>query len=254
MSDQQVYIGIDPTGGARGTTLAVLDHDLRVVVVSEVADGEVVERVDSYPQAVCAVDAPIGPNRRLMAEPNYRRRLGLRPGTARYARFRVCEYELRRRGIRLYPTPPEEEKVLGWMRVGWALYDSLRGIGYVEYPRPGERRVCEVHPHACYAALTGRLPYTKTHLEGRLQRQMVLYEEGLDVPDPMRMFEEWTRHHLMRGTLNVDSLYSHDSLDALVAAYTAFLVANEPYRIAVVGDPSEGQIVVPAEELPDRYA
>jgi predicted nuclease with RNAse H fold len=253
MSDEPVYIGIDPTADARNATLAVLDRDLRVVMVSEAAVAEVLERVGAYPQAMCAVDAPIGPNRRLMAEPNYRQRLGLRPSAARYARFRVCEYELRRRGIRLYSTPPEVDKAPAWMRSGWALYDSLRGIGYVEHPRPGERQMCEVHPHACYTALIGRRPYNKARLEGRLQRQLVLYDEGLDVADPMRLLEEWTRHHLRRGTLKVDSLYSHDSLDALVAAYTAFLLANEPHRITVVGDPSEGQIVVPAETLLDRY-
>jgi len=35
--------------------------------------------------------------------------------------------------------------------------------------------------------------YSKPTLEGRLQRQIALYEQGIDMKDPMEFFEEITR-------------------------------------------------------------
>jgi predicted RNase H-like nuclease len=82
---------------------------------------------------------------------------------------------------------------------------------------------------------------------------LLLYEEGLHVPDPMHVFEEWTRHHILAGRMSLDNLYGHNRLDALVAAFTAYLLAEEPERTTSVGDPTEGAIVVPTTSLKERY-
>ncbi len=73
------------------------------------------------------------------------------------------------------------------------------------------------------------------------------------MPDPMMALEEWTRHHLMRGQLNMADIYSHDELDALAAAYTAYVLAREPHNTTAVGDPAEGQIILPTGALKERY-
>ncbi len=57
----------------------------------------------------------------------------------------------------------------------------------------------ETHPHAAFCALLGQLPLPKPTLEGRLQRQIVLYEQGMGIKDPMGFFEEITRHKLVAG-------------------------------------------------------
>jgi predicted RNase H-like nuclease len=42
-------------------------------------------------------------------------------------------------------------------------------------------------------------------------------------------------------------------LDALVAAYTAWLTAHQPDGISLIGDPKEGQIVLPVSEVKSKY-
>jgi predicted RNase H-like nuclease len=141
------------------------------------------------------------------------------------------------------------------MRMGFKVYRRLEGLGYESYPAGDGAYLqwMEVYPHASYTCLLGLTPFPKHTLEGRLQRQLVLYELKMNVPDAMRVFEEITRHRLLKGILSIDSLYSPGELDALVAAYTAWVAATQPDQTLVLGDPQEGQIVLPVPVLKDRY-
>ena len=243
-----VYIGIDPTAGKRPMNFAVLDDNLRPFVLDGAGGlDEVLAAVLAYPAAVVAVDAPQSPNGGLMASAAYREQLSPPPAPGRFRNYKVCEYQLRSRGIGLYVTPVDEAAAPGWMQMGFQLYAALRQAGF-ELHRPGSvaaRQFLEVHPHACFSVLLGRLPLQKNLLEGRLQRQLVLYRAGVGVPDPMAALEELTAHHLLAGNLDLPGLLSHDALDALVAAYTAQQAALAPEQVTLVGDLQEGQIVLP---------
>jgi predicted nuclease with RNAse H fold len=253
MDETTVYIGVDPTAGRRSLAVAVLGADLRIRALRSTTFEGVVEIALSYPRAVCGVDAPIGPNTGLLSDPAYRADVGLDPMAARYRAFRVGEYELRRRGIFIYNTPVDAANLPGWMREGRRLYDRLRAGGYAAYPEEGPRRMFETYPYAIFTVLAGTAPYTKQSLEGLLQRQLILYEAGIDVPDPMRSLEEMTRYRLKTARVNFDGVLSHDELDALAAAYTAYVLDREPDRVTAVGDPAEGYILVPAPALLDSY-
>lgn len=253
---QAVFVGIDPTAGRRPINYAVLDGKLRILSQGAANLDTVLDLLGRYPSATCAVDAPQSPNGGRMASAEVRARYGLPLDKPTWAQFKVCEYELKRRGIGLYPTPAYPSAAPKWMQVGFRLYERLRADGFRFYQPGAEaaRRQClEVHPHACFAALLGRLPFSKNTLEGRVQRQLVLFEHGVGVRDPMIVFEELTRHHLLQGRLSLEGLLTHDELDALVAAYTAFLAFRYPERVTAVGDPDEGQIIVPTGELKDKY-
>ncbi len=238
---------------------AVLDADLRPVVL-EATGGlmEVLSAVRAYPAAVAAVDAPQSLNAGLMASDDYRARLEPPPAPGRWLGYKVCEYLLRQHGIGLYATPADEAAAPSWMRMGLQLYAGLRDAGYERY-QPGAaapRQYFEVHPHACFTVLLGHLPTPKNLLEGRLQRQLVLFRAGVGVPDPMAALEELTAHHLLAGDMALPGLLSHDALDALAAAYTAWLAGTAPKNVTPIGDPEEGQIVLPVApgELKARYA
>ena len=258
MSDQtpaeRVFVGVDLTAGARAITLVTLNVRQRIVTRAETDFAGAVEAVSAYARVVCAVDAPQTRNAGLMADPDYRAGLGLPPNGATYSNYKVCEYELRRRGIGLYNTPRDADAAPAWMHLGWRFYAALEAAGFVTWPEPGARQVFEVHPHACFTVMLERRPFRKLSLEGRLQRQMALYRAGVGVPSPMEFLEEITPHRLLIGDLDTHGLLlDHDMLDAAVAAHTAWLAASDPARVTSVGNPAEGVIVLPTAALKDRY-
>ncbi len=104
-----------------------------------------------------------------------------------------------------------------------------------------------------YAALLGVLPLPKLTLEGRLQRQLALQDQRINVVDPMRIFEEFTRHRLLKGILPLDDLLSPGELDALLGAFTAWKSGLHPDQVERVGDAEEGQVVMPVV-LKESYA
>jgi predicted nuclease with RNAse H fold len=257
MSISDIYLGIDPTAGRRPGTLAALDDDLRVVHLGSMAVDDMIGFIEAHPGAVVAIDAPQSPNRGLMRRPDVRRKFGLPPRGRTFAQWKVCEYELRRRNLRIYSTPSEPSAAPSWMRSGFALFKRLANLGFDFFrigEPPPEKLMIEVHPHACFAVLLGHRPLLKANLEGRLQRQMVLYLEGIDLRNPVHTLEELTRQHLLSGSLPLDGLHNHDELDALAAAFTAYLVQQKPSRVCQVGDAQEGLITLPAASLKDRYA
>ncbi len=252
-----VFIGIDPTAGRRPMSFAVLNDDLDLLQRGSGDLDAVLEVVRAHPSAVVAVDAPQSPNAGLMQQPARRKSYGLPPKSSRWANFKVCEYELRRRGIKLYNTPSEIEEAPRWMQLGFQLYAALRAQGYQAY-RPGSamsKQYLEVHPHATYAVLLGHLPMRKDMLEGRMQRQLVLYREKVDVPNPLQVLEEITGHHLLEGHLTLSTLYTHDELDALASAYTAHRAFRQPELVTCVGDGTEGEIVLPVSsaDFKEKY-
>jgi predicted RNase H-like nuclease len=69
----------------------------------------------------------------------------------------------------------------------------------------------------------------------------------------MDFFEEITRHKMIKGFWPVDLLYLPEQLDAMVAAYTAWLAVNKSAQTSAIGDPKEGRIVLPTGQLKERY-
>jgi predicted nuclease with RNAse H fold len=255
--DRAVYMGIDPTAGKRPMHVAVLDDQLRMVHLGRHNLESLLASIAEYEPRVVAVDAPQSPNQGLMTRPEVRQRFGLKPSGKTWCNWKLAEFELRRRNIRLYNTPASSDDAPSWMQQGFQIFQRLQALGFQMLTagmEDGARLLLEVHPHACFTVLLERRPFHKQTLEGRVQRQLVLYLEGLDLPNPMQIFEEITRHHLLQGQLQLENLYDHDSLDALAAAYTAYLCARRPERICQVGDQIEGLITVPVGDLKDRYS
>jgi hypothetical protein len=205
-------------------------------------------------QALVGVCAPRRPNQGVMARPEVRQNLNPPPNPGRWENFRLADYRLRQHNLSIPQTPADEEQAPNWMRNGFALFHRLELLGYHGYPHDqAERQTLEVYPYACYAVMLGVLPFPKHTLEGRIQRQIALYDCKVDVPDAMRFFEEITRHRLLKGVLPVDLIYSAGELDALAAAYTAWLAGLHPDQVTLLGDPQEGQVVLPGVELKARY-
>jgi hypothetical protein len=95
----------------------------------------------------------------------------------------------------------------------------------------------------CYREWLGQNPLPRRTLEGRLQRALILYEQALRIEDPMEIFEEITRYKLIKGVFRLENVYSSKELDALAAAYLAWMSVNRPERIVATGE-----LVLPTQE------
>jgi predicted nuclease with RNAse H fold len=254
--DEAVFIGIDATAGDRPLPFAALDSDLRLVA-QDCADLEdVLAFAAGQSAAVAAVDAPQGPPTGLLQRSDVRRGLGLPPDGSTWSGWRVCEFGLRRRGIRVANTPSMMALAPGWVQRGQQLHKRIKGLGFrtfVAGEPASERMLLELHPNAAFTALLERQPLPKNTLEGRLQRQLLLFLKGVDIPNPMRALEEITRHHILTGHLPLDDLLEPGELDALMGAYTAYLAALYPEQICQEGDSAEGLITLPVSELQAAY-
>ena len=101
----------------------------------------------------------------------------------------------------------------------------------------------ETNAQDCFRALGGHKLFPRRALEGRLQRCAILYEQGLHLTDPVDIFEEITRYKLVQGILPLERLPSSNELDALVAAYLAWMSINRPGQTV-----PKGEFVLPAQE------
>ncbi len=246
-----IYIGIDPASGHRSFTYAALDQELNLLTLEDGELDELVAHRSGRKTAVAAINAPSGVNRGLVRE---RMKNEMRaPHQIRGAEMRLCEYELRERGIVVSGTPSSVRLSPAWMQMGFELYHELENAGFASYTKMQPYQFLETNPHASFCAMIGSVPLSKTSLEGRLQRQLLLYEHGVRIKDPMDFFEEITRYKLAKGVWPMELLYLPEQLDALVAAYTAWMAITKPNGVLMIGDEEEGKIVLPAPVLKEKY-
>jgi uncharacterized protein DUF429 len=262
LSSQSVYVGVDTTSGHKAFTYAAFDRDLNVLSVSEAELDELLAFLAAQPAAIVAINSPSHLNtglvrKSLRAEIQAKRGAGRQQAASQKLRgveLRVAEHELRERGILVGGTASRESLCPPWVQIGLELYHKLGDMDFQPYPAEDcPRQWLETHPHAAYCALLGRVPFSKPSLEGRLQRELVLFEHGLRIRDPLLFFEEITRHKLLGGVLPMELLYPTEHLDALVAAYTAWLSVNKPAEVTRLGSGAEGFIHLPAGELKEKY-
>ena len=246
------FIGITPASGHKSFTYTALDRDLNLIALADGEVDDVTAFIAGQSSATVAVNAPAGVNRGLVREMTKKKMLT--PYQIRRSELRLAEYELRERGIAVTKTPASADLCPAWMQAGFELYRKLGKMGFQKYPeKDSAYQILETNPHACYCVMAGHVPLARLSLEGRLQRQIILYEHGLRIKDPMDFFEEITRYKLAKGIWPMELLYLPDQLDTLAAAYTAWLVVEKQEKTTGVGDIQEGQIVLPGTELKDRY-
>ena len=228
MDAGQVVIGIDIA--ASRPCVAVALHCGRQLDVAgwyeadERVEGDrarLLDWVAEFDPSVVGVDAPQKPKRAL-------------PGGVSHSR--ACDAALLHRRIGVYQVPTRAEVAAtgsryGWMEAGWTYFRELGRRGF-EPPAPGALpgelgqapAALEVYPHAGFVTLLGGTPPPKSTREGLRLRVLALRHLGL----------RW------------DDYYDHDSLDALMAAFTArrFLQG----LASPLGDTRDGLIWLPVPE------
>lgn len=248
-----LFIGIDLTSAHKSITYVALDKQLNLTAISASELDEVVAFAAGQQSAMVAINAPANVNKGLVKEKIKKEMLSPHK-KMRSAEYRLGEYELKTRGIAISGTPASVDACPAWMQVGFSLYKRLAKMGFNKYANEDQtHQIIETHPHASYCVLAGDIPLPKSTLEGKLQRQLLLYERGVKIKDPMDFFEEITRHKMIKGIWPHELLYSPEQLDALVAAYTAWLLVNRPEQTTSIGDGKEGLIYLPVGELKEKF-
>ena len=124
-------------------------------------------------------------------------------------------------------------------------YEQLEKLSFRPYPTKNEtRQWFKVNADESFITLLQKKLLPRRTLEGRIQRALVLYDQGLQINDPMEFFEEITRYKLIQGILPLENLYTSKELDALVAAYIAWMTVHKPGQFIIQGEfilPSQGQ-------------
>jgi hypothetical protein len=250
--DTHTFIGVDPSGGRKPFTYAAFDAQGHLLTLADGEMEDVLAYLGGQQAALVAVNAPQRPNSGLVRET--RQSLPLLHQSGRAQDMRLAEHNLRERGVNVSATPARREYCSAWVQSGFDFYRRLATLDYQPHSHEKNNRAfVETHPQACFAVLLGQLPLSRASLEGRLQRQLILSEQGLRIRDPMDFFEELTRHKILKGNLPLELLYTPEQLDALAAAHTAWLVATKPDETTLLGDSAEGQITLPVKELKEKY-
>lgn len=240
-----VALGVDLAWGANGRTgLAALDPDGRLTASCWVrTDDEIAAFVAAHASGapvVAAVDAPlIVPNE-----------TGRRP----------CEAELARRFGRFHAAAHPSNRSRPWMqpeprgarlaqRFGWSVDPGVR-------PSSGAGVAIEVYPHPAMVVLFGLdrvIPYKQKpgrDLDALRAAHIALadhmeaaFGDRLGLASSPRWAE--LRAGVATATRKVELGRVEDEVDAIVCAYLAWLWANEPERMEVIGDVDAGYVVVP---------
>jgi len=232
-----LYVGLD-VSARRGLDVAVLDDERRCVGLWRTGSttGLSAGLATLRQPFVVAVDAPQARSDFPIRRPEVRAALPVPPPEGRFRRYRICDYEVARRGMPLYLLPEPGMSAPRWMRVGFALFRRLQEKHGLRLPVDADDHAAtllEVYPYASFVTLLGRRPPRKTTAAGAALRIGALRAAGLGDLPPRQL--------------------SHDEADALCAAHSAW--AWRHGRGCALGLPGEGFIVLPVtrELLKDRY-
>lgn len=243
----RVYLGIDISSGAKPVTFIALDEDQQAIAIGEGDVADVLAfAAGQTGRTLAAVNAAGRPNRGRMKRTEVRSALHPVPAPGKYRALRQVEYEMIQAGFEVTETSVAAGQGLPWVRRGFNLFERLKTLGYEPFPaEDASRQVMETPSDAVYWSLLGTHPLLAGTLEGRIQRQLALLDEGLKVPDAMDFFEEITRYKLLKSVLPIQNIFPQSELNAWAAAHTAWIATHSPERVRSFGEPEEGIAFLP---------
>ncbi|MBN2366627.1 MAG: DUF429 domain-containing protein [Calditrichaeota bacterium] len=213
---RNLYLGIDPSASAaRDSGYCVINDSQRIISIGKWRGFEELAHIlEPFKQQICIVgiDGPLQPPHELhrccfTSEECHHEQNNSAPG-------RICERLLIRRGYRCFLTS-KNSFVKSWVLRCFDLKDFLSDLSC---------QIIEVFPYATRKILFPDLHGKKQTREFRLNLQKHLKDRGIRLPEK-------------------EKPYSHDELDALLAAVTARLV--DLRQAERIGDERDGYIYIP---------
>ncbi|MBI9047416.1 MAG: hypothetical protein JEZ06_23220 [Anaerolineaceae bacterium] len=244
--DSQVFLGIAIASGDRPFTALVIDRNLCIHSLHQINLNELLAFISKFDQVLLGINAPSGLNQGLLDNNAPLPGMFMGPGRPRKFNMRQAEFDLIKLDLPARETPSNMRNCPRWMRLGFKLYACLRDMGFSHYDGgQAAKQFFEVKGETGFFGLNKHELYLSRSLEGRIQRQLILYREGLRIKNPMVFFEEVTPFRLLASTLPVDLIYEEVELNAMLAAYTALLIETQEERVRKFGDEEEGIVYVP---------
>jgi hypothetical protein len=249
VSTSPTFLGISLTSHRHAFSLAAIDESQQIIALSQGNMDDSLSFTAGQVDVIVAVNFPSHPNAGSMASSGFRQTLSPPPPPGRWENLRLVEYELIQAGIHVNRTHSTLENNSPGIRKGFEFHRRLTALGYNPYPSVESRKqVFESHADGYFYTMTGNIPFDADSMEGRLQRQLILYEQDLHVYDPMRFFEEVTRHRLIHSILPIEPIYTANELNALALAQMAWFLFHHPEKTMTLGLPEDGMIYLPETE------
>jgi hypothetical protein len=239
---QDIFIGVDVGTGKQPFITAVLNSAGELIALEQSSLEEVQKFTGGYHAVQVAINAPKFMPSGKMANNEFRYTLKVQPREGRYTDMRVAEYLLKVGKVNFTPGPLTSRRPSLWIENGFRLYRQLMAF------RPSTSEdisIIEVNSQATFSIVLAKIPFHKTSVEGRIQRQLLLIKNGIRLKDPMDYFEEVTQYKILQGILPDDMIYSAKQLDAIAAAFVARLAFQNPEEAITIGDEADGLITMP---------
>lgn len=239
------FVGLDVN--SRSPYYTVIGIDTTMTSLFDLSgDWEDIEPcLAEYPHIIIAINSPVQSNTGFLTQSQKKKH---KPG--KWPDVRCIEYELEEYGAPIYHTPKKKSNLLAAQLHGFHLIERLKAAGFTTNDHQSGKMYLEVPSETAFWSIDRKPLYEEFSFIGRIQRQLLLLELGIKLPDPMDFFEELTSFKLLTGKAPLDMIFELPRLNAWINAFTAAKIKKNPSRIARFGYPQEGFLYLPFD-LPD---
>lgn len=224
------FIGVDCSTSRKPFTYVALDLKRKQLAVGSGGAVDVLSFAAGQSSALLALSAP--PHRG-----SFKAARGDEPPLPALRLNRLHQLSLDGEPTVQYPS---------WLQPCFNLVQQLQALDFSPFSAEASpRQWLEAPAESGFHALLGLDPFDAGTLEGRIQRQLALFDLELDVPDAMEFFEEITRFKILRGHLPYDRILPPGELNAWLAASTGWAAACQPESARMAGGDENGIVYYP---------
>lgn len=238
--DEHYFVGLDVNSRPPYYSAIAIDANGNYLLAINGNWEEIIETFRPYENILISINTPVRPNIGLLTQSKRKKH---KPG--KWPDVRLIEYMLEEYGAPIYHTPKKKGNLLAAQQYGFQLIERIKIEGFHAYGIEQSRCFCEVPAETAFWSIERKHLFDGQNFIGQIQRQLLLLELGINLPDPMAFFEEITRYKLLTGNAPLEMILETSILNAWINAFTAKRIKQNPSQVSTLGDPQEGLIYLP---------
>ena len=241
------FVGLDINSRPPYYTIIATNAEKQVLLDLSGNWEDIEACLEQFGRLIIAINSPIRPNMGFLIKSHRKKH---KPG--KWPDERLIEFDLEDYGAPIYHTPKKKGNLLAAQKFGFTLVEKLESSGFQEYKAEVdfEKVYLETPSETAFWSIERKPLFLAESFIGRIQRQLLLLELGIPLPDPMDFFEEITSFKLKSGKAPLDMILELNRLNAWMNAYTTRQLIRNPSRAAKLGYEPEGFLYFPFH-LPD---